>query len=39
LKFVGKGRVIRAADDRAAVEILHYEFRTRRKQSDGRAMV
>ena len=35
LKFVGKGRVVRAADDRAAVAIEHHEFRTRRKQSDG----
>ena len=39
LKFVGKGRVVRAADDRAAVEIFHYEFRTRRKQSEGQAML
>jgi hypothetical protein len=35
LKFVGKGRVVRAATDRAAVKIYQYEFRTRCKQSDG----
>jgi hypothetical protein len=33
LKFMGTGRVVRAADDRAAVKICKYEFRTRRKQS------
>jgi hypothetical protein len=34
LKFAGKGRIVRAAEDRAAVKIYHYEFRTRRKQKD-----
>jgi hypothetical protein len=29
LKFVASGRVIRAEDDRAAVRIERYEFRTR----------
>lgn len=38
LKFVGRGCVVRSHDDRAAVEIHGYEFRTRRKHNeDGRA--
>ena len=31
LKFVATGRVVRSEDDRAAVQIQRYEFRTRRE--------
>ena len=31
LKFVATGHVVRAEEDRAAVQIQRYEFRTRRE--------
>jgi hypothetical protein len=35
LRFVAIGRVVRAADDRAAVRIQKYEFKTRSAKADG----
>ena len=35
LKFVVFGRVVRAEDNKAAIHIEQYEFRTRRKEAGG----